>query len=321
MLSNDHLLIETDARDLSMLPDQYVQTVVTSPPYFGLRDYGHGEQIGLEPTPEEYVAALVAVFQEVRRVLKDDGTVWLNLGDSYAAHKGQRKVTDKAGPKQMSKRGSTGCPSRFVAGLKAKDLIGIPWMVAFALRTDGWYLRSDIIWNKPNPMPESTTDRPTRAHEYLFLLTKQSKYYYDKDAIAEPVVKVGTPAHLAGGSGVRAGTQGGLRRKNEASGDRTKVGFNDRWDAATEPKLTRNKRSVWLVTPQPYSGAHFAVMPEKLVEPCVLGGSRPGDTVLDPFCGSGTVGVVCKRLGRDFIGTDLNPAYLALAETRITDAA
>ena len=258
---------------LQCLDDKQVQCCITSPPYWGLRDYGVGGQLGLESTPDLYVASIVAVFREVWRVLRDDGTLWLNLGDSYSMSTrgagGDGKQYTNSGA-VMGDRGWHIGP-----GLKPKDLVGIPWRAAFALQADGWYLRSDIIWSKPNPMPESVTDRPTKAHEYLFLLTKSRRYYYDADAIREPGAE-----------------EGG----------------------------THNKRSVWTIMPKPYKGAHFAVMPEKLVDPCILAGSKPGDTVLDPFCGSGTVGAVCKRLGREFFGIDLNPAYCELAERRIADA-
>ena len=264
---------------LAELPDCSVQTCVTSPPYWGLRDYGHDGQIGLEQTPDEYVAELVEVFREVRRVLADDGTLWLNLGDSY----------NGAAPNRSGQHGG-------VAGLKPKDLVGIPWRVAFALQADGWWLRQDIIWSKPNPMPESVTDRCTKAHEYVFLLTKSARYFYDSVAISE----------------IGAGRLDLGRMKYEG---RTNPGG---WaDNGRRDEAGRNKRSVWTIATKPYGGAHFAVMPEALAEPCILAGSRLGDLVLDPFTGSGTVGVVALRHDRDFIGTELNPEYAALAEARI----
>jgi DNA modification methylase len=290
---------------LAGLPERSVQCVVTSPPYWGLRDYGHGDQLGLERTPEEYVANMVAVFREVRRVLRDDGVLWLNLGDSYAAHPGQRKETDKAGAKQMTKRGSTGSPSRHVEGLKPKDLVGIPWMVAFALRSDGWYLRSDIIWAKPNPMPESVTDRPTKAHEYLFLLTKSERYHYDAAAIAEPVSEATTERVQYPRPRERDNHIGRLGRDNTRSGDLNS--YNP----------TRNARTVWTIATQPYAGAHFATFPEELARRCILAGSKPEGAVLDPFGGSGTVAAVATGHGRRAIYIDLNPAYLDLAEQRI----
>jgi len=255
---------------LAELPDGSVQTCVTSPPYWGLRDYGQGDQIGLEPTPEDYVAQIVDVFREVRRVLAGDGTLWLNLGDSYASSTkgsgGPDSASTLRGTKAM-RNGQRMKTIRVMHGLKNKDLVGIPWRVAFALQADGWWLRQDIIWHKPNPLPESARDRCTKAHEYVFLLTKSARYMYDAAAI------------------------------QEASG--------------------ANRRSVWKVPPKPFAGAHFAVMPEALVEPCVLSGSSPGDLVLDPFAGSGTVGVVALRHGRDFVGVELNPEYAAIAEARI----
>lgn len=254
---------------LPTLPAESVQCVVTSPPYFGLRDYQVDGQIGHEPTPAEYVATLVAVFREIWRVLRRDGTVWLNLGDSYNAPAGS---ATNPGISQKGRRVPVyekGQGYKKAKDLKPKDLIGIPWRVAFALQDDGWYLRSDIIWHKPNPMPESVTDRPTKAHEYVFLLAKSERYYYNRP---------------------------------------------DRND--TEQTGRRNRRTVWTISTQPFSGAHFAVMPEALVEPCILAGSRPGDTILDPFAGSGTVLRVATRLQRQSIGIELNPAYIALAEQR-----
>jgi DNA modification methylase len=250
---------------LKGLPDGVARCCVTSPPYWGLRDYGHTGQLGLEPTPELYVSRMVEVFREVRRVLTDDGTLWLNLGDSYAAHPGQRKETDAAGAKQMTKRGSTASPSRHVEGMKAKDLVGIPWMVAFALRADGWYLRSDIIWAKPNPMPESVTDRPTKSHEYLFLLSKSPRYYFDAQAIAEPFAdeRMGNPG--GGGRYVRAVTETGFRNDGATLG--TGV-----WNA-DGARQTRNARSVWSIATTPYPGAHFATFPPELAQRCILAGS------------------------------------------------
>jgi DNA modification methylase len=295
---------------LADLEDESVQTCITSPPYWGLRDYGSEDQLGLEPSPERYVKNMVKVFQGVKRVLREDGTVWLNLGDCYA---GPRSAgggtmagfndryfgTDNGGGKQADV--DTSKPPRpQVQGLKPKDLVGIPWRVAFALQEDGWYLRSDIIWHKPNPMPESVTDRPTRSHEYLFLLTKSPRYYYDADAIREVgTVPAGTRA--AKGSEERHGQPGVSSRPPEY-----KV-----YDGL------RNKRSVWTVTTKPFKGAHFAVFPPDLIEPCVLAGSGQGDLVLDPFTGSGTTGLVSLRHGRDFVGVELNPDYAQMARDRI----
>jgi DNA modification methylase len=368
-------VIEGDA--LAVLPALgagSVQTCITSPPYFGLRDYGtasweggdpgcdhveprglggrngnargdagrgrhssstfHGSmstehgggktyfasacgkcgakridrQIGLEPTPDEYVANLVSVFREVRRVLRADGTLWLNVGDSY-------NTSPKGNPGALSSgltnngrnaaqanehRGGRG----LIAGLKPKDLIGVPWMLAFALRADGWYLRQDIIWSKLNPMPESVRDRCTKAHEYLFLLSKSPRYWCDMGAIAEEGAEPAGVKKQMGAIG-RAESMGKKPSGNEGEGNGRVLDG------------TRNKRSVWPVATQPYPGAHFAVMPEKLVEPCVMAGSRPGDLVLDPFAGAGTVGVVADRLERSFVGVELNPEYAEMARRRI----
>lgn len=319
---------------LRTLEAESVQCCVTSPPYWGLRDYGVIGQLGLESTPEEYVARMVEVFREVRRVLRPDGVLWLNLGDSYAGSWGaqSREHAGKHGPnvsalsanqvKAAQRRTHTGSMER-TPGLKPKDLVGIPWRVAFALQADGWWLRSDVIWSKPNPMPESVRDRPTRAHEYLFLLTKAESYFYDADAIAEPAV---TDPGARDGVTAFCG-QETLRprgRKNEQTFDRRRAGFNDRWDAAEAAggaAPTRNKRSVWTIASQPFPGSHFAVMPEALVDPCVLAGSKLGDVVLDPFAGSGTVGVVALKRGRSFLGIELNPAYAAMARERIASDA
>ncbi len=291
-------LILADARQIP-LRDGCVQCVVTSPPYFGLRDYGTANQIGLEPTPDAFVAALVAVFRDVRRVLADDGVLWLNLGDSYAA---SSKGSGGMNSKQPTNVGSFADWSGD-CGVAPKNLIGIPWRVAFALQADGWYLRSDVIWSKPNPMPESVTDRPTKAHEYLFLLTKSERYFYDANAIKEPVT-----ADMA--RRAEAGHSRGQGKVDASRNDATTV----------RPTLIkgadRNRRSVWTVPTMPYAGAHFATMPEKLVEPCIFAGSRLGDRVFDPFIGSGTVGAVAERLGRRWVGTDLNPKYHALARKR-----
>ncbi len=295
------MIVRADARWLP-LRDNSVNCVVTSPPYWNLRDYGHAGQIGLEPTPDAYVAALVQVFRGVWRVLKDDGTLWVNLGDSYAANRSYQ-VADT---KHVDVGNTKGSAVPF--GLKPKDLVGIPWRVAFALQADGWYLRSDIIWSKPNPMPESVTDRPTKAHEYIFLLTKSERYYYDAAAIAE---KAEYGEHHAKYQGTYA------RHKVEAmqiegalNGPQYQEGLRR---PAVNP-LTRNKRSVWTVNTQSYSGAHFATMPEALVEPCILAGCPAGGFVLDPFVGSGTVGQVAERLGRRWVGVDL--AYQELASKR-----
>jgi len=293
-------LLRADARHLP-LRDGCVQCVVTSPPYWGLRDYGTAGQIGLEPTPDAYVAEMVSVFREVRRVLRDDGVLFLNIGDSYNAYNGG------AGPSSSLSRGAqtrerpqlpTGYRLKY-KGLKPKDLVGIPWRVAFALQHDGWYLRSDIIWHKPNPMPESVTDRPTKAHEYVFLLTKGERYAYDAKAISEPSV-------------IGAGAVRNITPRNKGA-DASRMD-GDRFGVVNDG--TRNIRTVWTIATQPYSGAHFATMPEALAERCILAGSKPGDLVLDPFGGSGTTARVAISLGRRAVSTDLNPAYLSLARER-----
>ena len=299
------ILVGDVRQTLPTLPDASVQCCVTSPPYFGLRDYGHDWQIGLEQTPDEYVAQMVSVFREVRRVLREDGTLWLNLGDSYAAqggaHGGREDNQRGVGAKRLHMEGAGDQMARRApSGVKPKDLLGIPWRVAFALQADGWYLRSDIIWHKPNPMPESVTDRPTKAHEYVFLLTKSARYYYDAGAIAEDSV-VPAGRVMAFGSPSQVGT---LR------GDVGRVRVDDG---------TRNARTVWPIATQPYKGAHFATMPPTLAERCIKAGTKAGDTVLDPFGGAGTTGLVADRLGRDAILCELNPSYADLARARIKD--
>lgn len=254
------LLAQADSRRLP-LPDHCVQCVVTSPPYWGLRDYGVEGQIGLEPTPEAFVASMVAVFREVWRVLRDDGVLWLNLGDSYNAHPGQRKVTDLAGEKQRSNRGSPGAPSRHVESLKPKDLIGIPWRVAFALQADGWYLRSDVIWAKPNPMPESVTDRPTKAHEYVFLLTKAERYFYDAEAVKQPL----SPKTLTVNTMPRKGS--GI----ESTGEKLNLWMEQ--NGGRYHPSAANLRTVWRIATQPYEGAHFATYPEELPRRCIKAGT------------------------------------------------
>ena len=282
---------------------------------YGLRDYGISDQIGLESTPDEYVSKLVQVFREVKRVLKDDGTLWLNLGDSYCASP-KGSLTDNTGALQSNCRAleshfqAAQMDKTKIAGLKPKDLIGIPWMVAFALRADGWYLRSDIIWSKPNPMPESVKDRPTKSHEYMFLLSKSQKYYYDADSIREPLqeVSIERAKHGWHGRGIDdTGNYGGLTH-------------TDKMGERFAPENGRNKRSVWTINTSGFAGAHFAVMPEKLVEPCILAGSKPGDVILDPFSGSGTVGVVAVKNGRSYKGIDLNTEYIEMQRIRIFDA-
>ena len=283
-----------------------VQTCVTSPPYFGLRDYGHDGQIGLEQTPEEYIAAMVEVFRCVKDVLADDGTLWLNIGDSYA---GSGKGPAGNLGKTNNERDMTHTKASALVpdGCKPKDLIGIPWMLAFALRADGWYLRQDIIWHKPNPMPESVRDRCTKAHEYIFLLSKSERYFYDHEASKEPAVSekpAGNKRHKYADAHA-AGT---------SEEHRTKAGLVALAGVEWE---TRNRRSVWTVATRPYKGAHFATFPPALIEPCILAGSRPGDIVLDPFMGSGTTAMVALQQGRQYLGCELNPDYGPLQEERI----
>lgn len=292
---------------LKQMPDQYVECCITSPPYFGLRDYGMAGQIGLEETPEAYVEKMVAVFREVRRVLKDDGTLWLNLGDSYASN---TKGSGGPSSKQDSNAGSGYNPRKFNHGVKEKDLMGIPWMVAFALRADGWYLRQDIIWHKPNPMPESVTDRCTKSHEYIFLLSKSLQYYFDAKAIAEQQQQSSRERLTRGwnGDGDRGYPNGPQNHLKNYMGS---------FDSVEETPLTRNKRDVWTVTTKPYREAHFATYPPDLIEPCIKAGCPEGGIVLDPFMGAGTTALVAHKLNRNYIGTELNPEYCQIAEKRI----
>lgn len=316
---------------LRELPDESVQCCVTSPPYFGLRDYGVPGQIGLEESPAEYVEKIIETCRGIRSVLKGDGTLWLNLGDSYAndgkwgGHTGGKHVKAlHCSPIGRNKR---------YTGLKPKDLIGIPWKVAFALQSDGWYLRSDIIWNKANCMPESVLDRPTRSHEYLFLLTKQPRYFYDAESIKEPASEADWESRIG-----RANLNNKLLPTEEINGIRPRVkytpnqkdkqqrghsrrhgGFNDRWDQMEKSEQCsgmRNKRDVWTVAPANYPEAHFATFPPDLIKPCILAGSKPGDTILDPFGGSGTTGMVALELARKAILIELNPAYIELIHRR-----
>jgi len=360
----DHLVDDPDftlyvgdvSEVLAQLPDESVHCVVTSPPYWGLRDYGVDGQIGLEPTPEEYVARMVAVFGEVRRVLRRDGTCWLNIGDSYASVPGSQSqgengqmadrsvVRARAQVRDGKAAAGMGAPSRppGVPGIKPKDLVGIPWRLAFALQADGWYLRSDIIWAKPNPMPESVTDRPTKAHEYVFLLTRSARYFYDADAIREPYQpssverdaygynhafanqfkgsptdgrhpdgKVLPPGSFAKGPDGRKLT---TITPGPGSHDDYQTGTRERWPNASG----RNRRSVWEIATEPYPDAHFATFPQALVEPCVKAGCPEGGVVLDPFMGSGTTALVARRLGRRSIGIELNETYAALAAKRLS---
>jgi DNA modification methylase len=275
------------------------QTCVTSPPYYGLRDYGHDGQIGLEETPEQYIEAMVEVFRCVWDVLEDDGTLWLNIGDSYC---GTGSKGDWVDPKNPNGRnGQSVSKTQKLHGYKSKDLIGIPWMLAFALRADGWYLRQDIIWHKPNPMPESVTDRCTKAHEYIFLLSKSSKYYYDHEAIKE----------------MANSKSEGIRFGGNKYGDDDDPKYATKSGNVSKEYDKANKRSVWTVTTKPYEGAHFAVFPTDLIEPCILAGAPVGAVVLDPFMGSGTTAQVAQDLGRKYLGCELNPAYQPLQNKRL----
>ena len=287
---------------LKGLDPESVQCVVTSPPYWGLRDYGVDGQLGLEETPEEFVENMVDVFREVKRVLRTDGTVWMNLGDTYGKQVGKGFNTheeDGSGNRVTEMQEKHG-DIKVKTGLPSKNLVGIPWRVALALQADGWILRSDIIWHKPNPMPESVKDRPTKSHEYIFLLTKSQKYYYDHEAIKEKGV-------------LPAGVKG-------AKGSAERFGTNLVNSRPPEYKIydgTRNKRTVWPITTKPYPEAHFATFPEEIPEICIKAGTKTGDLVLDPFIGSGTTCAVASRLGRNSIGIDLNEEYLKLARKRL----
>jgi DNA modification methylase len=305
------MIITGDVREtLKQLSDQSVNCCVTSPPYWGLRDYGHNGQIGLEQTPDQYLEELVAVFHEVKRVLRDDGTLWLNIGDSYASFRDGKATPDTIRGASLGTLVDKGKASNRKAStfegtpIKHKDLIGIPWMLAFALRADGWHLRQDIIWAKPNPMPESVKDRCTKSHEYLFLLSKSPKYYYDNEAIKEPSQNWGTRdrsngKYTSGDVPIAGGKHGGLLGKPD------------------ESKPKRNKRDVWTINAKPFRGAHFATFPPNLVKPCILAGCPEDGIVLDPFFGSGTTGVVALKNGRNFIGIELNPEYVKIATRRI----
>ncbi|WP_428852750.1 DNA-methyltransferase [Imbroritus primus] len=355
-------------RDL-IAADVRVQCIVTSPPYWGLRDYGVGGQLGLEPTLREFIDHMVEVFDLCRQLLADDGTLWLNMGDAYAGSWGAQGRPQ--GPGEMSGRSvasarQIGASPRFGTGtgtrgremgLKAKDLMVQPWRLAFALQDAGWWLRQDIVWHKPNPMPESVRDRCTKAHEYLFLMSRSDRYYFDADAIKEPATCGPTPSGVGFGHGFdaefrergrirvpgnvnpakgqaayeagdeRHRTKAGLQayahkvresvKRGEFNGKTNDLPGREAFRAITE---MRNKRSVWTIATQPYTGAHFATFPETLVEPCILAGSRPGDIVFDPFMGSGTVASVAQRLGRRWLGAELNPEYIALQAERTRQA-
>ncbi len=378
-------IIQGNCKDkLKDIPDKSVRCCVTSPPYFGLRDYGTGkweggdvnckhirggdsnlpanicdfcgaiyvdEQIGLEETPEQYIANLVEVFEEVKRVLTDDGTLWVNIGDSYAGSgKGNNpdgtphpsKLLAKQGTQKGTSEGLQIPNNAASIGLKPKDLIGIPWMLAFALRAAGWYLRQDIIWAKPSVMPESVTDRCTKSHEYIFLMSKCRRYFFDSEAIKEPIAAstagdkryinddltekrpdrgfVGAPSKGSGmikAKGNRKTFRGGGVYTKGQSFDNSSEAQNDSIGNKPSESDLRNKRSVWTISTRSFNEAHFATFPERLIEPCIKAGSAEGDIILDPFFGAGTTGLVAQKLNRNFIGIELNPKYIAIAERRL----
>jgi len=298
----DLILFGDCKQNLSTFLPKTARMCVTSPPYYGLRNYGDEDrQIGQENTPEEYIQNLVEVFREVREVLTDDGTLWVNMGDSYYNYRpGKAYVKQTVASSRQDLPEYSPKRSNRLDGIKEKDLIGIPWMLAFALRADGWYLRQDIIWHKPNPMPESVRDRCTKSHEYIFLLSKQKKYYYNNEAIKEPAKDWGTRDRSKG------------KYHNKGTGLQPHSGL-------TKSYPTKNKRSVWSITKRPYKGAHFATYPPELIEPCIKAGSQEGDCVLDPFMGSGTTAAVAKSLGRDYIGCELHEDYGNLIKQRVEE--
>lgn len=326
-------ILEGDALAmLRSLPSRSVQCVITSPPYYGLRDYGTPGQYGLEPTLEGYLDRMVAVFDEVFRVLRPDGVCWLNIGDSYNAYNGNAGLGGPVGLTQSIARPHL--PSgygRVNKALKPKDLMLVPFRLALALQAAGWYVRSDIIWHKPAPMPESVTDRPTRAHEYIFLLTRSERYYYDADAIREPAKdadraeRISAPSNWSmadGAHGTIHPLVRGRRADKQRGHSRRHAGFNDRWDAMTHAEQMAhgcNKRDVWTVAAANFPEAHYATFPPALIEPMILAGSRPGDLILDTFMGSGTVGVVARQLGRDYLGIELSHEYAEMARRRIAE--
>lgn len=323
-------IITADVLDgLRSLPDESVQCCVTSPPYWGLRDYGVAGQIGLEPTFPEFIAVLVSAFDEVRRVLRSDGVCFVNMGDSYAGSWGAQSRGEAPGPASRLSGGRvyaapkathTGSAKR-TPGLKPKDLIGQPWRLAFALQDAGWWLRQDIIWSKPNPMPESVTDRCTKAHEYVFMFSKSARYFYDADAVAEPRTQ-GDAKGFRGGSYTAGQPSKRATRGNKQRGHgRRHDGFNERWDAMSKAEQcsgVRNRRSVWEIATVPFAEAHFATFPPALAEICIKAGSRRGDTVLDPFSGAGTTALVADRLQRHAIGIELNTDYAEMSRKRLS---
>ena len=337
MIEKDNIINSDWLDALKLLPSCSINCGVTSPPYYGLRDYGVDGQLGLEATPGEYISKLVEGFREFRRVLRDDGTLWINIADSYAGSCKGASFYPKsvAGTKQGTNRGTVDVPGLtkgiVPAGCKPKDLIGIPWLLAFALRADGWYLRQEIIWAKPNPMPESVTDRCTKSHETVFLLSKSPRYYFDAESIKEPCVGANNDA-VAGSIGtIRPNTRRRLKGNSKTFRGGGAYTGNKAFDNSVsilrkshgnEPnnELTRNKRDVWVIATRGCSDAHFATFPPELVEPCILAGCPEGGIVCDMFFGSGTVGVVAKKLNRHYVGIELNLDYVKLAENRIFDA-
>lgn len=315
-MTQQHRILVGDCIEMMQtLPDQSVHTCITSPPYFGLRDYGVDGQIGLEASPREFIDNLVAVFREVRRVLRNDGTLWVNLGDSYASGGrggGGRYMAERGDSAWQGKGDATGWRSA-PAGWKHKDLLGLPWRLAIALQDEGWYLRQDIIWHKPNPMPESIKDRCTKAHEYLFLLSKSPRYYFDQDAIREPARAQAAPESASRRNSFARETKytdGGHGQTAQHRAGRDDVDYDE----------TRNKRSVWTVATASFKGAHFATFPPDLIRPCVLAGSPRGGMVLDPFGGAGTTALVAMQEGRQSVICELNPEYAALARQRLDTA-
>lgn len=326
-------ILQGDTRAiLPTLPDQSVQCVVTSPPYFGLRQYlpdGHPDkdkEVGGEPSPQEFVDAMVTVFREVRRVLKDDGTLWLNLGDSYNSAPvgsfnggGFKDASAQSGGRDMSGVATSGRLNKLAAsGLPAKNLLGIPWRVAFALQADGWYLRQDIIWHKPNPMPESVKDRCTKAHEYVFLLSKSPKYLFDWEAIAEPIAESSKKRYQ---HAVDTNEQFDPTKHKHTDGVQSPMELLTRAAKGVLERGVRNRRSVWRIATQSFEGAHFATFPLELPTLCIQAGSKKGDTVLDPFNGAATTGIAAQNTGRNYLGIELNPEYVKLAQTRLDENA
>ena len=331
MVDYENRVFAQSCETMEQIPDGVVQTCVTSPPYFGLRDYGVDGQIGLESTVDAYVARLVAVFREVRRTLRDDGVLWLNLGDSYNSGASGGLGGSTLGGGQSNQARSNRFGRDIIAGLKPKDLIGIPWRVAFALQADGWWLRSDIIWHKPNPMPSSVSDRCTSSHEYVFMLSKSERYFFDADAIREPLLSSSIARLAQNGLAKQNGSEranGGAKTngnmkavyKHDHARQTSQQLANRVWDdPAALARLVEqgaNKRDVWTIATTPYSDAHFATFPPELPTLCIRAGSREGDLVLDPFMGSGTVAEVAEGLGRRWVGYEINPAYHELIAER-----